>query len=293
MPNFRVIDLFSGEYNMQYINPDAVPVPNMPGWYSLPDFPHYAISEDGQIWSFSSNRFLQQEIQYKGYNRVDLWNNGKRSRFSVHRLVGWVFVPLPPEFNGNYNIATINHKDHNRTNNHYTNLEWVTREYNAQEAWFNGYINRDIITRKRPCFCIDAYSRIYTEFDKVQTMAEYIGTSYNALKHLCNRRPIINNRYIVGYLDDPIWQELFANLSINDLCEAYLYDNRESSPFLVTDLVTNETTQYNSFIDASKDISIDRKVMSTHIKSGEIEPLQGRYSMEYLSNVMNSYYHNC
>lgn len=273
---------------MQYINPKAIPTPNMPGWYSLPDFPNYAISEDGQIWSFSSNRFLQQEVNHKGYLRVELWNNGSRSHHFVHRLVGWIFIKLPEEFNGNYDIATINHIDNNKTNNHYTNLEWVTREYNVQEAWINGYYCRLI----RPCFCIDMYTRIPREFDKMASMAEYLGYDCEMTRAYCKNNNIIGRRYIVGYLDDPMWQELFANLSINDICEAYLYSNRNNSPFLVTDLVTNETTQYNRFIDASKDIGISPTNISSYIKSDRTEPLQGRYLIELLYDVMNSYYHN-
>jgi len=56
----------------------------------------------------------------KGYRRVRLQGR----TFKVHRLVAEAFVPNP------YNLPYVLHKDGDRDNNHYTNLEWSSRQSN-------------------------------------------------------------------------------------------------------------------------------------------------------------------
>lgn len=63
---------------------------------------------------------LKYDINENGYLRVGLYNNNKRRRYSVHRLVALAFVPNP------LGKPQINHIDNDPSNNCYKNLEWVT-----------------------------------------------------------------------------------------------------------------------------------------------------------------------
>jgi len=68
-----------------------------------------------------------------GYHRVTLKSNGKVYLKLVHRLVADHFCENPlckPQ---------VNHKDGNKKNNHYTNLEWVTASENTKHAIKNGF----------------------------------------------------------------------------------------------------------------------------------------------------------
>ena len=59
-----------------------------------------------------------------GYAIVALYKNGKRKDYHVHRLVAEAFLDNPD------NLPCINHKDENPSNNHYSNLEFCSYQYN-------------------------------------------------------------------------------------------------------------------------------------------------------------------
>lgn len=63
-----------------------------------------------------------------GYLFVPLFKNKKSKNRYVHRLVAEAFIPNPN------NKKYINHKDYNRGNNIYTNLEWVTAKENTAHS---------------------------------------------------------------------------------------------------------------------------------------------------------------
>jgi len=86
----------------------------------------YQITSWGRVYNVDTGRFLKPEVCEKGYLRVDLIDRkGKRTHHKVHRLVGKAFSPNPE------GKPQINHKDGNKQNNSFTNLEWVTNKENA------------------------------------------------------------------------------------------------------------------------------------------------------------------
>lgn len=65
----------------------------------------------------------------KGYERIGLMVTDKLQKtFSVHRLVALAFISNPN------NKREVNHKDECKTNNHYSNLEWVTPSENVRHS---------------------------------------------------------------------------------------------------------------------------------------------------------------
>lgn len=102
-----------------------------------PEFRGYAICSDGRIWSFRLNKWKKLTVNKhrgKGYIYTPLRRirNGKyvTCTVSVHRLVAKAFVPCI----GNYNDYDVNHKDGDPTNNHWTNLEWLSHQSNLRHA---------------------------------------------------------------------------------------------------------------------------------------------------------------
>lgn len=104
----------------------------------------YAITEDGQVWSYKSNRFLKPYLEGKGYLKVSLSKNGEVKKCKIHRLVAEAFVPNP------LGLPIVNHKDEVKTNNHYTNLEWTT---NIDNIRYGTAIERGAQKKRKPVYC--------------------------------------------------------------------------------------------------------------------------------------------
>lgn len=128
-------------------------------------FPHYWIYDDGRLYSEHTHKFLAQfEIGRKEYPYLayKLCLDGFEKTEQVHRLVANAFIPNPD------NLATVNHIDGNKFNNHVSNLEWMTQQENKASAfelgisvaWWQGDIH------SRSTFTNEEVHRICAEFQR-------------------------------------------------------------------------------------------------------------------------------
>ncbi len=96
-------------------------------------FESYSVSDTGIV--FTSTRFngeLRQSTDTNGYKLVKLYKNNKQHTRRVHRLVAEAFIENIE------NKPQVNHRNGKKDENHYSNLEWATREENIQHAHDNG-----------------------------------------------------------------------------------------------------------------------------------------------------------
>ena len=104
----------------------------------------YQISEDGVVRSldrvttgvngreYYNKGVTLKSSNNKGYLQVRLYKDNGSRTIPIHRLIATTYVPNPN------NLPQVNHKDGNKKNNHYTNIEWCTPSENTQHAFDTG-----------------------------------------------------------------------------------------------------------------------------------------------------------
>ena len=101
----------------------------------------YQVSNLGRVKSLNyrksnQEKILKQDTNKKGYQQVQLYKDRKPKTFRVHRLVANAFIPNPN------NLPQVNHKDEVKANNHVSNLEWCTVEYNINYGTRNEKVSK-------------------------------------------------------------------------------------------------------------------------------------------------------
>jgi hypothetical protein len=93
----------------------------------------YQITSYGRVYNKVLKKFRKLSLSKDGYNYIDLWDNGIYCTFRVHRLVAEAFC-----YGQTKEKNLVNHKDLNKLNNYYKNLEWCSHQENINHAKENG-----------------------------------------------------------------------------------------------------------------------------------------------------------
>lgn len=91
-------------------------------------YDNFSITEHGEVKNIFTGYVYKNSIHKSGYCMVYL-PMGKRGRVKVirvHKAVAETFIPNP------YNLPIVHHKDGDKANPDYTNLEWVTEKKNTK-----------------------------------------------------------------------------------------------------------------------------------------------------------------
>jgi len=91
-------------------------------WKEIHNSTGYFVSNFGRV---KNKKRITKGGKIKSYLRVCVkYKDGKYLDKKVHRLVAEAFIDNPS------NLETVNHKDYNGFNNHFSNLEWMSLKDN-------------------------------------------------------------------------------------------------------------------------------------------------------------------
>ena len=159
----------------------------------------YQVSNLGRVKSLNyhstgKENYLTPHIVGRGYLRVGLSKNNKKTRFLVHRLVACAFIPNPNH------LQEVNHKDENKLNNSVwvnedgsvdiekSNLEWCNSVYNANYGGRAKRISQTLMkthpSRRSVIMCDKDWNSI-RKFDSISEASRYVGASTQNIIKCC------------------------------------------------------------------------------------------------------------
>lgn len=141
------------------------------------EYKNYLIFDDGRIFSLKNKIFLKPFD--RPYQRVHLNINGAKERWSVHRLIMFVFVG-PSKL-------TVNHKNGIKTDNRLENLEYLTLKENIRHAIANGLTFHKALSREDVNF-------ILTSKNSYKSLAKKFKVSTSTIYKIKNDLGVINKR---------------------------------------------------------------------------------------------------
>ena len=155
------------------------PIPDYEGRYEVSNFgrvkslPKMQLGAKG-IKRYYKGRIMRLSNAGSGYPSCIIFHkDGNSTRILVHRIVGFCFVQ------GYSDGLEINHKDGDKLNNHYSNLEWVSRRDNLLHAIDSG------LRRK---FSIELIRFLFTYTGDLRALGKEIGVSESAIHSIRSRR---------------------------------------------------------------------------------------------------------
>lgn len=143
---------------------------------SIPGYEFYSVSKSGLIKSIVRDKLLGQWV-LDGYLIVDTFRGSLTETLPVHRAVAlaWVDNPDPVKY------TLVNHKDGDKKNNWYENLEWTDYSGNNYHA-----VNNDLRNDNIECKIRNFHTKEILFFKSIAQAVRYMGFSpdmaYSRLK---------------------------------------------------------------------------------------------------------------
>ena len=166
-------------------------------WKLIPGYEgKYEVSNWGRVKSHlycnsqkTSERILVPEHTSNGYYRVTLCKDRKEKRYQVHRLVAQAFVPNPSS------LTQVNHKDEDKVNNYFENLEWCSQAYNN---CYGSRLKRVFEKLRKPVVQLDKQGNFVAEHESIREASRVTGISQPYLSACCNHKN--KNNLACGYI---------------------------------------------------------------------------------------------
>jgi len=165
----------------------------------IPNYVRYAISKDGEILDILNNKIVKQyKNKNKHYPKCSIYDPEFKCKkeIYIHRLVALAWVK-----NDDYvKKPVVNHKDGNKLNFKYSNLEWVSYSENNLDAHKKGLTNYGI-----KCRITNIRTNKKTTFNTLSTAVRFMGYKHYIRKFKLLSRPVnylYKNKYKLEILDN-------------------------------------------------------------------------------------------
>lgn len=165
-------------------------------WRDIPEYEGlYRINEYGDVISIGhgKKRLLKPQSNGNGYLYVTLCKNGTKIHYYIHRLVATAFCDGAGEF------EEVNHIDEIKSNNHYSNLEWCSKQYNLNYGVHNqnqriakSLVERQVV--KVRCVELDII------FESTRGAARYVEGDSSAIRGCCQKKRKTHKGYHWEYV---------------------------------------------------------------------------------------------
>lgn len=169
----------------------------------IPDYPNYAVTRDGRVWSYNTNKFLVPYLTKKNIVVINLSFEGISFKKSLSRIVFVTFHGYEPEI--------VRHKDNNPNNNCIENLEGISKEEHLKRL---GNASNFKNQKRREMIKLNPETG-----GREVVVYPYKSTEYDCALKCCNfkRLTFRGNLYFYPERKDQLMDEIIKRIRLNDL----------------------------------------------------------------------------
>lgn len=179
-------------------------------WKVIENFPQYLASSLGNIKHKETNELRSLKANNGGYITININNKDNiRKTVKVHRLIADTFL------NNIENKDTVNHINHNKTDNRVKNLEWATtKEQNNHKT--HNQINSN---NSKKILQYDLDGNFIQEYNSIKEIGRIFNKNPGDISKICNN--VKGKKTFGGYIwkfkeEDILENEIWKTINIDD-----------------------------------------------------------------------------
>lgn len=153
----------------------------------------YMISNYGNVKGRTGEKPMIPRVVGSGHHQICFIDDKIGKQFYIHRLVALHFLQKPDD----ENKCIIDHIDRNKTNNHVSNLRWVTHRENSNNRYDSREQTEKILKQNEKCrlYCLNNRDKIIeyrTNYTKSGKKSKQQKTEREKSKQLFKTKDNIN-----------------------------------------------------------------------------------------------------
>ena len=200
---------------MKRLSFEELPKQNSERWMSIEDLQDehwrdmvgqeglYLVSDYGRIKGFPNRKkpyihILKVHRNRDGYCSCYFRIDGETKSRSIHRLVALAFLENPNKY------PVINHKDENKENNTFENLEWCTQKYNCNYGTFKEKKSKAAVERgwTHPVNKYTLEGVFVCSYKSIVEASKADHANVTGISNCCNYKMLSANNYTYRYAND-------------------------------------------------------------------------------------------